>query len=93
MLINHLRTALRGLTRAKTHPLINIGGLAVGMAISILIGLWIRDELSYDKYHENYDRIVAHRTRDQLRGVQPERRRSRSRQPPPPVSYSAMRII
>jgi putative ABC transport system permease protein len=58
MLINHLRTALRGLTRAKTHALINIGGLAVGMAVSILIGLWIKDELSYDRYHKNYDRIV-----------------------------------
>jgi predicted permease len=58
MLINYLRTALRGLTRAKTHALINIGGLAIGMAISILISLWIKDELSYDKYHRNYDRIV-----------------------------------
>ena len=58
MLTLHLRTALRGLTRAKTHSLINIGGLAIGMAISILIGLWIKDELSYNKYHKNYDRIV-----------------------------------
>ena len=58
MLTLHLRTALRGLTRAKTHSLINIGGLAIGMAISILIGLWIKDELSYNKFHKNYDRIV-----------------------------------
>jgi putative ABC transport system permease protein len=68
MLINYLRTALRGLTHAKTHALINIGGLAVGMAISILISLWIRDELSYDKYHKNYDRIVQVLQKEKFRG-------------------------
>jgi putative ABC transport system permease protein len=68
MLINYLRTALRGLTRAKTHAFINIGGLAVGMAIAILIGLWIRDELSFDKYHGNYDRIVQVLQKEQFLG-------------------------
>ncbi|MCS4435316.1 ABC transporter permease [Aquiflexum gelatinilyticum] len=45
----------------KKHPLyvmINIFGLAVGMAVSILILLFVKHELSYDKYHENSDRIV-----------------------------------
>ncbi|HET6253255.1 MAG TPA: FtsX-like permease family protein [Puia sp.] len=68
MLINHLRTALRGLARAKTHAFINIGGLAVGMAVSILIGLWIMDELSFDKYHKNYDRIVQVLQKEQFLG-------------------------
>ena len=70
MLRNHLLTALRGLTRARTHALINIGGLAVGMAISILIGLWIKDELSYDKYHKNYDRIVRVLQKEEFLGKQ-----------------------
>jgi ABC-type antimicrobial peptide transport system permease subunit len=70
MLRNHLLTALRGLTRARTHALINIGGLAVGMAISILIGLWIKDELSYDKYHKNYDRIVQVLQKEEFLGKQ-----------------------
>jgi ABC-type antimicrobial peptide transport system permease subunit len=68
MLLNYLRTALRGLARAKTHALINIGGLAVGMAVSILIGLWIVDELSFDKYHQNYDRIVQVLQKEQFLG-------------------------
>jgi ABC-type antimicrobial peptide transport system permease subunit len=38
--------------------LINIGGLAVGMAVVMLIGLWIYDEVSFDRYHKNYNRIA-----------------------------------
>jgi len=38
--------------------LINISGLAIGMAVAILIGLWIWDELTFDKYHTNYDRVA-----------------------------------
>ncbi len=68
MFINYLRTALRGLARARAHAFINIGGLAVGMAISILIGLWIMDELSFDKYHKNYDRIVQVLQKEQFLG-------------------------
>jgi hypothetical protein len=37
---------------------INVGGLAVGMAVAILNGLWIFDELSFNKYFKNYDRIA-----------------------------------
>lgn len=36
----------------------NIGGLAIGIAVALLIGLWINDELSFNKYHKNYDRIA-----------------------------------
>jgi putative ABC transport system permease protein len=68
MLINNLRTALRGLARVRAHALINIGGLAIGMAISILIGLWIMDELSFDRYHQNYDRIVQVLQKEQFLG-------------------------
>lgn len=58
MLKNYLKVAWRNLTRNKVSSFINIGGLAVGMAVAILIGLWIWDELSFNKYHQNYDRIV-----------------------------------
>ncbi|HWJ89812.1 MAG TPA: ABC transporter permease [Flavisolibacter sp.] len=58
MLINHLKTGWRHLRRGGSYSLINIGGLAVGMTVAILIGLWIFDELTFDKYHKNYDRIA-----------------------------------
>lgn len=58
MLKNFFKIAWRNLIRNKGYSAINIGGLAVGMAVAILIGLWVYDELSYDKYHQNYDRIA-----------------------------------
>ena len=45
------------------YSLINIGGLTVGMAVAILIGLWIYDELSFNTVHQNYDRIAQIMTR------------------------------
>jgi putative ABC transport system permease protein len=58
MLKNYFKTAWRNLQRNKTSSFINIGGLAVGMVVAILIGLWIYDELSYNKYFAHYDRIA-----------------------------------
>jgi len=58
MIKNYLKVAWRNLTRNKASSFINIGGLAVGMAVAMMIGLWIWDELSFNKYHQNYDRIV-----------------------------------
>ncbi|MGL6269228.1 MAG: ABC transporter permease, partial [Chitinophagaceae bacterium] len=58
MFKNYFKIAWRNLSKNKGYSAINIGGLAVGMAVAILIGLWIWDELSYNKYHQNYDRIV-----------------------------------
>jgi len=58
MFRNYLKIAWRNLVRNKASSFINIGGLAVGMAVAMLIGLWIWDELSFNKYHQNYDRIV-----------------------------------
>ncbi len=52
MVKNYLKTALRTLRRYKGYTFINIVGLAVGMAACILILLYVRDELSYDTYHE-----------------------------------------
>ena len=57
MIKNHLKIAWRNIIKNKTSSIINIGGLAIGMTVAMLIGLWVWDELSYDKYHQNYDRI------------------------------------
>ncbi len=53
MLRNHLKIAWRNLIRNRTFSLINILGLALGMASSLLIFLWIQDELNVDRYHAN----------------------------------------
>jgi len=58
MFSNYLKTAWRNLFKSKVSSIINISGLAVGMAVAILIALWVYDEVSFDKYHKNYDHIV-----------------------------------
>ncbi|MBT1688565.1 ABC transporter permease [Dawidia soli] len=57
MLYNYLKIAFRSLRRHKGFSLINIAGLAIGMACSILILLWVRDELSYDRFHTDVHRL------------------------------------
>ena len=57
MIRNYLKIAWRNLVRNKAHSFINITSLSVGMAVAMLIGLWIWDELSFDKYHKNYENI------------------------------------
>jgi len=57
MLTNYLKTAFRNLLRQQLYVVITIGGLAVGMACCILILLYVRYELSYDKFHKNRDSI------------------------------------
>ncbi len=57
MFKNYLKVAFRNLTRYKGHFFINIAGLAIGMTACLLLFLWVQDELSYDRYHENADRI------------------------------------
>jgi putative ABC transport system permease protein len=49
--------ALRQLARQKGYSFIKIAGLAIGMACFILIGLWVRDELSFDQFHQKKERI------------------------------------
>jgi putative ABC transport system permease protein len=57
MLKNYLKIALRNLLRNKVYSFINIGGLAVGMATCLLITLYVLDEISYDRFHKNANRI------------------------------------
>lgn len=58
MISSYFKIAWRNLTKSKGYSFINIGGLAIGMAVAMLIGLWVWDELSFNKYNRNYDRIA-----------------------------------
>ena len=67
MFKNYLKTARRNLLKQKMYSSIKIGGFALGIAACLLIGLFIRDELSYDKHYENQDelyRVVVNITYD-----------------------------
>ncbi|WP_343671128.1 ABC transporter permease [Chitinophaga sp.] len=55
---NYIKMAIRYLLKNKVHSFINIAGLSVGMTVAMLIGLWIRDEFTYDRFPEHYDRIA-----------------------------------
>ncbi len=57
MLRNYLSVALRNLRRHPAYSLINISGLAIGMATCILILMYIQDELGYDRYHPHAERV------------------------------------
>ena len=58
MIKNYFKIAWRNLIKNKAHSSINIVGLSVGMAVAMIIGLWIWDELSYDKDNPNYEKIT-----------------------------------
>ena len=57
MLKNYILIAVRTMRRQRVYSFINVSGLAVGLACFLLILLFVRDELSYDRFHENADRI------------------------------------
>ncbi|MFC2158599.1 ABC transporter permease [Acidobacteriota bacterium] len=57
MFKNYLKIAFRNIKKYKVYSFINILGLAVGMACCILILLWVQDEVSYDRFHENGDNL------------------------------------
>ncbi|MCH8128087.1 ABC transporter permease [candidate division KSB1 bacterium] len=57
MLKNYFKTALRSLLKHKEYSIINILGLAIGMACVILIMMFVQEELSYDQFHTNKDQI------------------------------------
>ncbi len=57
MFRNYLLTAIRLMKKNKLYSFINIFGLAIGLATCILILFWVRDELSFDRFHENGDHI------------------------------------
>ena len=59
MLKNYLKIAWRNINRSKGYAFINIAGLGIGMAASILILIWVQFELSVDRFHENSERVYA----------------------------------
>src|SRR5882757_6483237 len=54
---NYLLIAIRNLKKHFSYSLINIAGLGLGLATCLLLGVWIRHELSYDDFHSKIDRI------------------------------------
>lgn len=74
MLHNYMKIAFRNFSKNRTYSAINVVGLSVGMTTAILIGLWMWDELSYNKYHQHYDRIarvMQHQTYNGVTGTTP----------------------
>ncbi|MFC1492711.1 ABC transporter permease [candidate division KSB1 bacterium] len=55
---NYLKIALRNIKRQKSYSLINISGLAVGLACCILMLLWVNEELNFDMFHENANELA-----------------------------------
>jgi ABC-type antimicrobial peptide transport system permease subunit len=59
MFLSYLMVVVRNLRKQKGYSVINLSGLAIGMACCILILLWVQDELSYDRFHENADDLYV----------------------------------
>lgn len=57
MLSNYIKVAIRNLLRQKGFSFINIFGLALGITCTALIGMWVSDELSYDRFHSDYEQM------------------------------------
>ncbi|MEO6980068.1 MAG: ABC transporter permease, partial [Mucilaginibacter sp.] len=68
MFRSYIKIAFRNLRRNKINSSINIGGLAVGMAVALLIGLWIFSEISFDKQFDNYEHIAKIRQNTTVSG-------------------------
>ena len=66
MIRNYIISAIRNILRFKLHSAINIGGLALGISIFTLIMIYVVSELTYDKYHENYNKIYQVSVNDEL---------------------------
>ena len=58
MFLNYLTIAFRNFWKNKLFSFVNLSGLALGMAVSLAIGLWLWDELSFDRVHALRDRVV-----------------------------------
>ena len=71
MLRNYIKIALRNFFRYWSFSLLNITGLAIGMATSILILIWVADELGYDRFHENLEEIYRVYEKQEYAGQDP----------------------
>ena len=68
MIKNFFKVAYRNLLRNKSFSILNISGLAIGMASAMLILLWVQNELSYDRFYAKTDRIYKMYNRDKVNG-------------------------
>ena len=73
MFYNYIKIALRNLSRNRVYSLINIAGLSIGLACCMLIILYNKDEVSYDRFHKNAEQIYRI-TNTQLRFLRKEKR-------------------
>lgn len=69
MLITYLKTAWRNIVRGKVYSLLNLLGLATGMAVALVIGLWVTNQVSYDRFFPGYERAYQVRFRYSDNGV------------------------
>ena len=82
---NYTKVVIRGLRRHKTIAAINIAGLAIGMAAALLAILWVRHELSFDRYHEHSNRVFRVIIKTEAEGVV-----RRSAKTPAPMAAALM---
>ncbi|HEV2482800.1 MAG TPA: ABC transporter permease [Puia sp.] len=68
MLLNYFKTAWRIIVRSKWYSVLNIMGLATGMAVTLLIGLWVYDQYSYDRFLPDYQRIYQVKSNYSMNG-------------------------
>ena len=69
MIRNYIKIAWRNMFRQKLFSLINISGLAIGLAVCMLIMLYVAHEHSYDRFHKNADRLVRATTEYTINGA------------------------
>lgn len=69
MLSTYLKTAWRNIVRGGVYSLLNLLGLATGMAVGLIIGLWVTDQVSFDRFIPGYDRAYQVRFRFTDNGV------------------------
>src|SRR5687768_9707350 len=69
MIRNYLLVAFRNLQRNTIYSFINVSGLAIGIACAMLIMLWVADEISFDRFHRNYDQVYQLRIHQEVSGT------------------------
>ncbi len=88
MLRNNLKIAWRNITKNKGFSAINIGGLALGMMVAILIGLWVYNEVSFNSQYENSERIAQFMQNQTFNGGEIETWRGQAMQLEPALRNS-----
>src|ERR1700733_12674604 len=88
MIKNYFKITWRNLVRNKVASIINIGGLAIGLACVVFISLYIKDELSYDRFFKNADRIFRVNTHELMANSE-----FTAGQTPPPVGLALVNNI